>query len=81
MCFNIILGVMLPWQPMIWKVLMPVLNFSYFNNLWRFITIFRNFYKLKIVRMMKFMVKSVKIMYYAESGAMWVIYISLIDWL
>ena len=31
--------------------------------------------------MMKFMVKSVKIMYYAESGAMWVIYISLIDWL
>ena len=27
------------------------------------------------------MVKSVKIMYYAESGALWVIYISFIDWL
>ena len=30
--------------------------------------------------MMQFMVKSVKIMYYAESGALWVIYISFIDW-
>ena len=25
--------------------------------------------------------KSVKIMYYAENGALWVIYISFIDWL
>ena len=27
------------------------------------------------------MVKSVKIMYYAESGALWVFNISFIDWL
>ena len=30
---------------------------------------------------MQFMVKSVKIMYYAGSGELWVIYISFIDWL
>ena len=30
---------------------------------------------------MQFMVKSVKIMYYAETGALWVTYISFIDWL
>ena len=30
---------------------------------------------------MQFIVKSVKIMYYIEAGALWVIYISFIDWL
>ena len=42
--------------------------------------IFRNFYRLKIVCMMQFMVKSVKIMYYAQSGALWVIYRLVIDY-
>ena len=30
---------------------------------------------------MQLMVKSVKILYYAESDAFWIIYISFIDWL
>ena len=41
--------------------------------------IFGNFYRLQIVCMMQFMVKSVEIMYYAECGALWVDYISFMD--
>ena len=35
------------------------LTVSYFDNFWRFIMIFRNFYRLQTVCMMQFMVKSV----------------------
>ena len=58
------------------------LNISYFDNFRRFITFFRSFYiRLQIVCTEQFMVKSVKIMYYAESGALWIIHISFINWL
>ena len=43
--------------------------------------IFRSFYRLQIVCMGNFRNKSVKIMYYAESGKLWVSYISFINWL
>ena len=59
----------------------PFLNISYFDNFTNFITIFVSFYRLQIVCIGQFVLKSVDIMYYGESGVLWVIKISFINWL
>ena len=65
-----------PWCPVAmvadnFKGTFPFLNISYFVK----------FYRLQIVCMVQFMVKSGTITYYVESGALWVIRISFINWL